>query len=144
MTDFLNIRTDFSDPDVVSAIDEASLWAARFGLFMLEEIELQNGRNVLDLGCGSGFPLFELAHVHGRSCRFVGLDIWPQAIARARQKLRVHGLKNVALVLADGSRVPLADQSFDLIASNLGLNNFADPPALPAPCAPAFPPARRP
>src|SRR5262249_24079573 len=135
MTDFLNIRTDLSDPAVVSAIDEASLWAARFGLFMLEELELQKGLDVLDLGCGSGFPLFELAHAHGQSCRFVGLDIWPQAINRARQKLGVHRLENVALVLADGSRLPLADRAFDLIVSNLGLNNFADPPVVAAECA---------
>lgn len=135
MPDFLQRTTDFTDPDVVSAIDEASLWAARFGILLLEELPLRPSSNVLDLGCGSGFPLFELAHVHGPSCQFIGLDIWPQALTRARAKLRVHNLKYVHLVRADAARLPFRDASFDLIVSNLGVNNFAAPANVVRECA---------
>jgi arsenite methyltransferase len=143
MTDYLDAQPDFSDPAVASAIDEASLWAARFGLLMLDEIALRPGLSVLDLGCGSGFPLFELAHVLGPTCRFVGLDIWRQVIGRAAGKRRVHGLRNVRLVIGDGARLPLADAAFDLIVSNLGLNNFADPPAVADECARVLRPGGR-
>jgi SAM-dependent methyltransferase len=39
-------------------------------------------------------------------------------------------LKNVSLVEGDGAKLPFPDRSFDLITSNLGINNFDDPPAV--------------
>lgn len=35
-------------------------------MLLLDNLELSRGATVLDLGCGTGFPLFELADMHGR------------------------------------------------------------------------------
>jgi len=124
-----------SHPDYASgAYDELSLWAARFGMMLFEHLELRPGITGLDVACGAGFPLFELAHVHGPSSHFTGVDLWPDALVRARRKLAVFATPNLEIVEADAAAMPFDDASFDLITSNLGVNNFADPPAVLAEC----------
>jgi len=63
-----------------------------------------------------------------------GLDIWREAINRARHKLRIYGLTNVNLVEADGARQPFANETFELIVSNLGLNNWSHPEGVLSEC----------
>jgi len=122
-------------PDFAEAVyDELSFWSSRFGALLFDHLELRRGIRALDVACGAGFPLFELAHVHGPSSRFTGLDLWREALNRARRKIAVYGLTNVDLVEADASAMPFADESFDLITSNLGINNFVDPPRVIAEC----------
>ena len=135
MTEYLERRIDYTEPRVASALDELSLWAARFGRVLLDELELRRGIRALDLGCGTGFPLFELAHAHGASCRFVGLDPWAAGLARAAHKRDVYAVDYIALARGDGAAMPFADGSFDLVVSNLGVNNFGDPPAVLAEAA---------
>jgi arsenite methyltransferase len=135
MTDYLERKVDLADPEMASALDEVSFWSSRFGKLLFDHLELRRGITGLDLGCGNGFPLFELAHAHGPSCRFAGVDVWVPAVERAERKRRAHGLRSVALARADGARLPFRDRSFDLIVSNLGVNNFDDPAAVLAECA---------
>jgi SAM-dependent methyltransferase len=127
VTDYLKYRNDFSNPDLASVIDELSFWSSRFGQLLFNQIELRRAVKILDVGCANGFPLFELAHVFGSSCQLTGLDIWREALKRARLKLRIYGLSNVNLVEADGAQQPFADETFELIVSNLGLNNWSHP-----------------
>jgi arsenite methyltransferase len=126
MTDYLNLTTDFTDLRVVTALDELMYWSARFGAMLLDNLALCDNIDVLDVGCGTGFPLFELANIHGPGCRFTGVDPWATAIERAREKQSVYGLTNIDFIVADATALPFPDKSFDLIISNLGLNNFAD------------------
>jgi ubiquinone/menaquinone biosynthesis C-methylase UbiE len=135
MTDYLDRSFDLDDPQLVSAYDELPLWSAHFGMLMLRHIELERGIDGLDVGCGTGFPLFEMAQMHGPSCRFTGVDVWRQALDRAAQKQQIYGLTNVRLLYADAANMPLPDESFDLIVSNVGLNNFEWPEAALAECA---------
>src|SRR5262245_38193872 len=124
MTDYLDWNRDYRDPAVASVYDELSLWSSRFGTLLLENVPHARGMRVLDIGCGTGFPLYELAHVLGPSSRLWGADLWREAVARARSKQVVYALPNVAVAMADGARLPFASRSFDLIVSNLGVNNF--------------------
>jgi ubiquinone/menaquinone biosynthesis C-methylase UbiE len=135
MTDYLDWQRDYRDPAVASVFDELSLWSSRFGALLLENVPLAPHMKVLDLGCGTGFPLYELAHVLGPSSRLWGADIWREAVARAQSKQSVYALPNVAVTMADGARLPFATNSFDLIVSNLGVNNFDDPSAVFDECA---------
>lgn len=135
MTDYLDRRTDFDDPAIAAAIDELSFWSARFGSVLFEHLDLRPDLVILDLACGSGFPLFELAQVHGPSCHAIGVDRWAPALARAALKRGVHALPNVDLVRADGASLPFRDACFDLVVSNLGVNNFDSPAEAFAECA---------
>jgi SAM-dependent methyltransferase len=134
MTDYLRKKLDFTNPELVAAYDQVFLWSARFGELLFKHLELRRNLRVLDLACGTGFPLLELAHMLGRSCELVGVDMWKEALERARLKLKVYDLPNVQLVEADGAALPFPDASFDLIVSNLGINNFAHPQAALAEC----------
>jgi hypothetical protein len=59
------------NPDFVSTIDELSLWSAPFGLKLLDTVEMKKNMAMLDLGCGLGFPLIELAErMPFSDCRF--------------------------------------------------------------------------
>jgi ubiquinone/menaquinone biosynthesis C-methylase UbiE len=128
MTDYLAREPiDLEAPGVASLLDELSFWSSRFGILLFEHFDFSNCRRVLDIGCGNGFPLFELAHALGRASRVTGVDTWRSALGRAAFKRQRHETPNVDLVLADASGLPFRDGSFDRIVSNLGINNFADP-----------------
>lgn len=134
MTDYLEHKTDLSNPDIASAFDELSFWSARFGILLFKHLELCSKIKILDLACGTGFPLFELAHIYGRSCQVVGIDIWREALARTGLKLDVYKTPNVKILNADGTRLPFSSTEFDLIVSNLGINNFTEPEVVITEC----------
>lgn len=133
MTDYLRRRVDMDE--LAPVFDEASLWGARFAFLMLDELELRAGIRALDVGCATGLPLIELANMHGAKARFTGIDIWSSALHRAQWRIACQGLPNVTLAEADGHKLPFLARSFDLIVSNLGINNFDDPDAVFRECA---------
>jgi ubiquinone/menaquinone biosynthesis C-methylase UbiE len=106
--------------------DETSFWSARFGALLFDHLEIRRGIRGLDAGCGTGFPLIELAHLHGPSSHFTGIDIWSDALERARVKLELHGLTNVDIIETDVASMPFPNASFDLVVCNIGINNFPD------------------
>ena len=118
---------DFDSPAFVDAYDELPLWSAMFGQVLLEHVPLRAGTTALDVGCGSGFPLLELAQRLGPGSAVYGLDPWLAALRRAERKRRQWGVRHAMLHAGDAARMPFRDASFDLVVSNLGLNNFADP-----------------
>jgi arsenite methyltransferase len=130
------------DAQVMSAWDEAPLWTARFGALLLEQVPLAGVRRVLDLGCGAGFPLFELERCLGPDSACVGVDYWGIALARANIKRRAYQAQ-AGLVQGDGARLPMPGGTFDLLVINLGLNNFDDPAAVLAECARVLAPGGR-
>jgi arsenite methyltransferase len=134
MTDYLRRSTDYHDPEVASALDELSFWSSRFGHLLFKHLEFRGYRKILDLGFGTGFPLFELAQAFGPGCHVTGLDVWQEGMGRARLKQKVYDLPNVTIVEGDGAKQPFEDASFDLIVSNLGVNNFASPQVVMAEC----------
>ncbi len=126
MTDYLRRTTDLNDPEVASLFEEVSFWSAKFGSLLFDQIELRGKIEILDVGCGSGFPLFELARVFGPSSRVTGIDLWKEALKRAQAKAKIYNLPNVKILEADAAHQPFPNSSFDLIVSNLGLNNWEE------------------
>ncbi len=129
MAHYLDRAAGWMPPQLAGIYDETSFWSAHFGALLFEHLEIRRGVRGLDVGCATGFPLFELAQVHGPSSRFTGIDVWQEALARARFKLAEYRLPNVEIVEADAAAMPFASGRFDLIVSNLGVNNFEDAPA---------------
>jgi arsenite methyltransferase len=132
--DYLVHRLDWREPQFPLVYDELPLWSAMAGLILLEHVPLRPNARLLDVGCGTGFPLLELADRLGPTCRAVGLDSWTHAMDRVQMKIEYCGIRNVTLVRADAANMPLEASSFDLIVSNLGLNNFANPVAAVREC----------
>jgi ubiquinone/menaquinone biosynthesis C-methylase UbiE len=94
---------------------------------LLENLRIQPEMTVLDVGFGTGFPLLELAQRLGKSATLYGIDPWKAAQKRTRLKMDLFNIKNVILIEGDASCMPFEDEKFDLIVSNLGINNFENP-----------------
>ena len=73
---------DLADPGTVALYDELPLWSAPFGQVLLQQVELGSDLTVLDVGCGTGFPLLELAERLGPEARLHGVDPWGPAMER--------------------------------------------------------------
>ena len=103
--EFLSFEADFSSPRVIQAYDELPLWSAMFGLLLLEELPLTGVGRALDVGCGTGFPLIELAERLGARGHVHGLDPWTAGLARAAEKISSRGTGNVTVPSLIGASV---------------------------------------
>lgn len=84
---------------------------------MAEHYRLKPGDRVLDVGCGKGFLLYELAQsVPG--VEVYGIDVSAYAIAHAKEEVRPF------LVAAHAARLPFPDRSFSLVVSIMTLHNL--------------------
>ncbi|MEO5988549.1 MAG: methyltransferase domain-containing protein, partial [Candidatus Eisenbacteria bacterium] len=117
---------DAEDDHDVSLWDELPLWSALAGQLLLEHVPL-TAQRALDLGCGTGFPLLELAERLGPRAHVVGVDPWRAAMRRAAAKRAAWPVGNTSLLFGNGARLPFRAATFNLVVSNLGVNNFAEP-----------------
>jgi ubiquinone/menaquinone biosynthesis C-methylase UbiE len=126
MNNYLTTNYDLNNAELVSAIDELPLWSAPFGLRILEKIKYQKNITALDIGSGLGFPFLEVAMRLGNSCKVYGIDPWEAAVERTKIKMKIYEITNVELITGIAEKIPLPDNSVDLIFSNNGLNNVND------------------
>jgi ubiquinone/menaquinone biosynthesis C-methylase UbiE len=73
------------------------------------------GERILDVGCGPGFYVAELAELVGPTGSVVGVDVSPQMLAAAAK--RSEGRDNVAFHEATATSLPVSDASFDAAVS---------------------------
>jgi len=95
----------------------------------LELAAPQPGERVLDIGCGAGTTLLELAARVGPSGYVLGADISERSVARARERIAAAGLRQAEVLCADVAAHPVIPGSFDLAFSRLGVMFFSDPAA---------------
>jgi malonyl-CoA O-methyltransferase len=81
---------------------------------------------VLDLGCGTGAGAHALKRKF-RQAQVIGLDFSPAMLARMRRRSSL--LRPLRAVCADLARLPFAQQSMDLLFSNLA-NHWSPDPAV--------------
>ncbi len=129
--------------EFVNTFDELPLWSASFGLLLLKHLELKPGITMIDIGCGAGFPLLELAMRLGDSSTCYGVDPWTNATQRAKQKIKNYGITNTEILEMSAEKLPFADATIDLIVSNLGINNLEQPGKVFAECSRVMKPGAR-
>ncbi|MCZ6722445.1 MAG: methyltransferase domain-containing protein [Gammaproteobacteria bacterium] len=84
-------------------------------LAVFEALAVNTGQAVLDLGCGGGHLVRDLALAVGDSGRVVGLDASTDQLGSAGEFCA--GLSAVELMQADATDLPFEDASFDSLAS---------------------------
>jgi ubiquinone/menaquinone biosynthesis C-methylase UbiE len=126
MTQYLKTDWDYNSERLVDVYDELPLWAAPFGLKLLDGIRYEKGIHAIDIGFGAGFPLTELAMRLDKDSKVYGIDPWVAGVDRAEKKIAYYNIKNVEIIRGVAEEIPLSDNSMDLIVSNNGLNNVTD------------------
>ena len=114
MKDYLKHNFSTDDFDLVSIIDELPLWSAPFGLDLLDTVKLKPNTVALDVGCGLGFPMIELALKLGTTGKVFGIDPWKRAIERINLKIKVLNIKNAKVIEGVAEKLPFEDKYFDL------------------------------
>ena len=127
MKNYLNRKIDYLRPDITNICDELPLWSSPFGLLLLDNFPIREYSNYLDIGCATGFPLLEIAQRLGNKCNSIGIDPWSEAVKRTRMKIDTLQLENISIIEGDASTISFPNDHFDLITSNLGINNFGNP-----------------
>ena len=105
-----------------------SAGASRHSSAALEAEPPAPGARVIDLGCGFGDTLFELAARVGPTGEVLGVDCSAPLLSEAKRRLEIAGLKNVRVLEADAQHEPLGE-GFELCFSRFGCMFFADPVA---------------
>ncbi len=90
--------------------------------------ELRPGETVLDLGSGGGIDVLLSARRVGPTGRAIGLDMTADMLELARANQRKSGFANVEFLKGDIERIPLPDNSVDVIISNCVINLSTDKP----------------
>jgi 2-polyprenyl-3-methyl-5-hydroxy-6-metoxy-1,4-benzoquinol methylase len=92
------------------------------------EHRLEEGIEVLDVGCGAGRAVMRLAEAFPKS-RFTGYDLCEEAIAMARRDAEAAGHSNVRFEVRDVAGLAEADR-YDLITAFDAIHDQADPAAV--------------
>jgi protein-L-isoaspartate(D-aspartate) O-methyltransferase len=81
--------------------DGERMWTPKLEARALQELKLQSGENVLEIGTGSGYLTALLA---SRGARLTSVEINPRLAAEAKAKLARAGIDGVSLAVGDGAR----------------------------------------
>jgi arsenite methyltransferase len=89
-----------------------------------ELLGLRSGESVLDVGCGPGFLLAEMAGEVGALGRIVGVDVSADMLALANKRCAEQN--NISLQDANALSLPFADATFDVVVSTQVYEYVAD------------------
>ncbi len=90
--------------------------------------ELHEGETVLDLGSGGGIDVLLSASRVGPTGKAYGLDMTDEMLELARRNHLAAGVENVEFIKGTIERIPLPDESVDVVISNCVINLSADKP----------------
>lgn len=79
---------------------------------MVEALELTGSERVLEIGTGYGYQTPLLARL---AAQVVSVEIWADLAEQAERNLRRHGVHNVAINVADGTRGAAEHAPFDAV-----------------------------
>jgi demethylmenaquinone methyltransferase / 2-methoxy-6-polyprenyl-1,4-benzoquinol methylase len=126
MFDAIAHRYDFLNHFLSGGLDIR--WRRR----AIAALALTGRERVLDLCTGTGDLAIAAMAGQGSpgAARVIGVDFAPAMLAIAREKVaRVAATSRVALVRADATRIPAANESVDAVTIAFGIRNVEDPAA---------------
>jgi protein-L-isoaspartate(D-aspartate) O-methyltransferase len=92
---------------------------------MLEQLDLQPGQQVLEIGAGTGYNAALLAHIVGPAGQVITIDIDQDIVDAARQHLAAAGFDTVQVVCADGGYGYTDAAPYDRIILTVGAWDIA-------------------
>ena len=92
---------------------------------MLDQLGLESGHRVLEIGTGTGYNAAVMSAVVGPGGEVVTVDIDPELVARARSSLLAAGYDTVTVKCADGGYGDPAGAPFDRVIVTAGAWDIA-------------------
>lgn len=89
-----------------------------------EYVDVKPGETLLDMGCGAGLDLYIYSRKVGATGKAYGLDISSEMLGKAAANLKAAGVTNFELIEAPSDKVPLPDNSIDIVTAN-GIYNLS-------------------
>jgi SAM-dependent methyltransferase len=86
--------------------------------------EMKKGDVVLDIGCGAGLDLYVASKIVGPDGKIIGIDFSAEMVDKARANMKILGVTNVEVKRAYSDKIPLEDESVDVVTSN-GIYNLS-------------------
>lgn len=106
------------------------VWGARFGKMLLRNLAVPDRGQVLDVSCGTGSPTVEILRRMNDGSRLIAIDPSSAMLDVARRKvaeLGPLGKKGVFFRTESATpRLSFADDVYDLVVCNLGLDEMPD------------------
>jgi len=109
----------YNDEDI-NLVPEANLGLGCGNPLALAKIKV--GDIVLDLGSGAGFDVFLASKRVGKTGKVIGIDFSKEMLKKARINAKKYNYKNVEFRQGDIEKLPLKDNSIDVIISNCVIN----------------------
>ena len=97
--------------------------SVKFGEEALRRVDLRPGMRFLDVAAGSGALSIPAAR---RGAQVLATDLAPTMIERLKARARAEGLANLDGAVMDGEALDIADDTFDVAASQNGVSLFPD------------------
>jgi protein-L-isoaspartate(D-aspartate) O-methyltransferase len=107
---------------VISSASQPSMIAQ-----MLEQLELQPGHNVLEIGAASGYNAALIQHIVGQNGRVTSVEIDTDIAEIAQDGLQRAQMGHVLVVLGDGAHGYAPRASYDRIISTVGAWDIPEP-----------------
>ena len=102
----------------------APVWGTRFGKMLLRNLAVPERGQILDISCGTGYPLIEILRRKADSTRVIAIDASSAMLDIARRKVADLGGGGKGVFFRTESPLPrlsFADDVYDLVLCNLGL-----------------------
>jgi arsenite methyltransferase len=120
------ITKDLYTVDEMAQLPEAAVLASLGCGNPTALAELSPGETVLDLGSGGGIDVLLSARRVGLEGKAYGLDMTDEMLSLARENQRKAGVQNVEFLKGEIEKIPLPDNSVDVIISNCVINLSGD------------------
>ena len=114
------IPTKWQDGQVISSSSQPTMMA-----IMLEQLALQPGNRVLEIGAGTGYNAALMAHIVGAEGHVVTVDIDEDVVVAARAHLAAAGASTVRVVHGDGAQGFADAAPYDRIILTVGAWDIA-------------------
>ncbi len=114
------IPTKRRDGLVISSSSQPAVMA-----IMLDQLALQPGHRVLEIGAGTGYNAALMAHIVGNTGQVVTVDIDDDIVAAAHAHLAVAGFPAVHVVCGDGALGSADAAPYDRIILTVGARDIA-------------------
>ncbi len=94
---------------------------------LLDRFGIERGQTVVDYGCGPGSYLKHASELVGPEGRVLAVDVHELAIEAVKKRLAREGRTNVIPILTDGRKIPVSDETVDIIYALDMFHMVADP-----------------